>query len=126
MGNQYNKHKEKKQICPHCLRGFQSIDTLKKHIEHGCLAIESQQIQMPKEGDTIRFKNHTRKFEAPFVMYADFKCLTTEYRPPMSKPIDPNKFYTEEYQQHKPCGYKINVVNNKTTMTTGTTWSRHR
>ena len=27
MSNQYNKHKEKKQICPHCLRGFQSIET---------------------------------------------------------------------------------------------------
>ena len=30
VGCQYNKHKEKKQICPHCLRGFQSIDTFKK------------------------------------------------------------------------------------------------
>ena len=27
VGCQYNKHKEKKQICPHCLRGSQSIDT---------------------------------------------------------------------------------------------------
>ena len=69
---------------------------------------------MPKECDTIYFKNHTRKFEAPFVMYADFECLTTEYRPPMSKPIDPNKSYTEKYHQHKPCGYKINAVNSIT------------
>ena len=27
VGCQYNKHTKKKQICPHCLRGFQSIDT---------------------------------------------------------------------------------------------------
>ena len=87
---------------------------LKKHIEYGCLAIEGQQIQMPKEGDTIHFKNHTRKIGAPFVMYADFACLTTEYRPSMSKPIDPNKYYTEKYQQHKPCGYKRNGVNSIT------------
>ena len=66
---------------------------------------------MPKEGDTIHFKHHTRKFEAPFVMHADFECLTTAYRPSMSKPIDPNTSYTEHYQQHKPCGYKLNVVN---------------
>ena len=29
VGCQYNKNTKKKQICPHCLRGFQSIDTLK-------------------------------------------------------------------------------------------------
>ena len=47
-------------------------------------------------------------------MYADFECLTTEYRPSMSKPTDPNKSYTEKYQQHKPCGYQITVVNSIT------------
>ena len=51
MGNQYNKHKEKKHTCPHCLKGFQTIDTLTKHFDRGCLAIEGQQIQMPKKGD---------------------------------------------------------------------------
>ena len=30
VGCQYNKNTKKKQICPHCLRGFQSIDTLKQ------------------------------------------------------------------------------------------------
>jgi hypothetical protein len=117
ISNQYNKHNEKKQICPHCLRGFQSKDTLIKHIDRGCLAVEGQQIQMPKEGEQICFKNHSRKFKAPFVMYADFECLTSEYRPSMSKPIDPNKSYTEKYQHHKPCGYKINVVNSITNET---------
>ena len=69
---------------------------------------------MPKEGEQIYFKNHTRKFEAPFVMYADFECLPTEYRPSVSKPIGPNKYYTEKYQRRKPCGYKIKVVNSIT------------
>ena len=105
---------KRSKSAPHCLRGFQSIDTFKKHIDRGCLAIEGQRIQMPKKGDTIHFKNHTRKFEAPFVMYADFECLTTGYRPSMSKPIDPNKYYTEKCKQHKLCGYKINVVNSIT------------
>ena len=110
VGCQYDKHKQKKQICPHCLRGFQSIDTLNKHIDRGCLAIEGQQIQMPRKGDTISFKNHTIKFEAPYVMYADFGCLAMEYSSKISKPIDPNISYTGKYQHHKPCGYKINVV----------------
>ena len=49
-------------------------------------------------------------------MYADFACLATEYRhrPSMSKPIGPNKSYPEKYQQHKPCGYNINVGNSVT------------
>ena len=54
MNTQYNKNTKKKHLCPHCLKGFQSIDTLTKHIDHGCLAIEGQQIQMPKEGDKDR------------------------------------------------------------------------
>ena len=29
VGCQYNKHTEKKQICPHGSRGFQTIETLK-------------------------------------------------------------------------------------------------
>ena len=79
VGCQYNKKTKKKQICPHCLRWFQPIDALRKHIEHGCLAIEGQRIQMPKEGEQIYVKNQTRKSEAPYVMYADFECLTIEY-----------------------------------------------
>ena len=114
---QYNKNTKKKQICLHCLRGVQSIDTLKKHVDHVCLAIEGQKIQMPKNYDTIRFKNKFRKFKAPYVIYADFECLTTVYRPSLPKPIDPNKYYTGKYQQHKPCGYQINVVNSITNET---------
>ena len=114
IGCQYNKHNEKKHICPHCLRGYTTKATLESHITNGCLAVEGQQIKMPKKGDQIRFKNYERKFKAPFVMYADFECLTMEYCSKMSKPIDPNKSYTEKYQHHTPCGYKINVVNSIT------------
>ena len=78
VGCQYNKNL-KKQVCPHCLKGFQPIDTLKQHFEHGCLAVEGQRIQMPKEGEQIYFKNQTRKVEAPYVIHADFECLTMEY-----------------------------------------------
>ena len=67
---------------------------------------------MPKEGEQIYVKNHTRKLEAPFVMYADFECLTMEYSSKIYKPVrDSCESYTEKYQHHKPCGYKITVVN---------------
>ena len=48
VGCQYNKHKAKKQLCHHCLRGFQSIDALNEHIEHGCLASEGQSTNAEK------------------------------------------------------------------------------
>ena len=35
-----------------------------------------QQIVMPKEYEKIRFKNHFKKQKFPFVIYADFECLT--------------------------------------------------
>ena len=66
---------------------------------------------MQKEGEQIYFKNQTRKFEAPYVIYADFDCLTMGYSSKIYKPIDPNISYTDKYQHHKPCGYKINIVN---------------
>ena len=65
---------------------------------------------MSKEGEQIHFNNDFRKFEAPYVMYADFEC-TMEYSSKTSKPIRPNKPYTDKYQRHKPCGYNIYVVN---------------
>ena len=114
VGCQHNKNIQKKQIRPHCLRGFQSIDTLNKHFEHGCLAIAGQRIQMQTKGGTIHFKNEFRKFEAPYLIYADFECLTMEYSPKAFEPIDPNIPYTEKYQHHQPCGYKLNVTNRRT------------
>ena len=63
VGCQYNKNTKKKQICPHCLRGFQSIDALTKHFDRGCLAIEGQKIQMPKKGDTIHFKRNSESLK---------------------------------------------------------------
>ena len=72
---------------------------------------------MPNKDDNIQFKNHVVKFKPPFVMYADFECLTMEYSPKMYKPIDASKYYTENYQHHKPCGYKINVLNSITNET---------
>ena len=94
------------------LKRVSEIETLKSHIANGCFAIEGQQIQMPTEGETIYFKNHFRKFEAPFALYADFEYLTMEYSSRIFKPVrDSCESYTEKYQHHKPCEYNINVIN---------------
>lgn len=54
----------------------------------------------------VKFKNHYKKLRAPFVIYADFECLTTR-----TGSVSTKQLKTDKYQHHKPCGFMINVVN---------------
>ena len=76
MGSQTNKTGRPKYHCRTCSHGFKSEELLKQHEEQGCLAVEGQEIKMPEVGATIEFKNHFKKLKAPYVIYADFECLT--------------------------------------------------
>ena len=51
---------------------------MKDHNEKGCMAVEGHTVEMPDESETMVFKNHYNKLKAPFVIYADFECLTTK------------------------------------------------
>ena len=42
------------------------------------MAVEGHTVEMPDESETMVFKNHYNKLKAPFVIYADFECLTTK------------------------------------------------
>ena len=106
IGSQTNKMKAKKHHCFHCQHGFLTKELLDEHVEKGCMAVEGQQIQMPKEDDIMVFKNHYKKLKAPFVIYADFECLTTRTGTVSTKEVK-----TDKYQHHRPCGFMINVVN---------------
>ena len=75
IGSQTNKHKTKLYHCFHCSHGFQSKELLDEHNERECMAVEGQQIEMPKEEDVMVFKNHYKKLKAQFVIYADFECF---------------------------------------------------
>ena len=54
-------------------------------------------------GSTIGFSNHTRKFKNPYVMFADFECLTTKtgcYPTPVkANEDDASKPFTKKYQK---------------------------
>ena len=106
IGSQTNKMKAKKHHCFHCQHGFLTKELLDEHVEKGCMAVEGQQIQMPNEEDIMVFKNHYKKLKAPFVIYADFECLTTRTGTVSTKEVK-----TDKYQHHRPCGFMINVVN---------------
>ena len=79
LASKVSKHKSKMHFCHRCLNAFQSETSLEKHIEY-CVKNEEVKIVMPmdKEGFTkyIKFNNLNRKMRVPFVVYADFECIT--------------------------------------------------
>ena len=92
------------------------------------MAVEGQKVEMPNEDEIMVFKNHYKKIKAPFVIYADFECLTTKTGTVSTKELKTDKYNsqsltkssrtqilktskTELYQHHRPCGFMINVVN---------------
>ena len=68
------------------------------------MANEVQTTEMPKNEEKMFFKNHYKKLRCPYVIYGDFECLTT-----LS-----NEGLKGTYQNHKPSGFMINVVNSIT------------
>ena len=100
LSKQLNNHVNSKHICRYCHKACCNKKVLDKHLEKGCMAIEGQQIKLPKKGSYIEFEKYNTRLECPFVIYGDFECLTVE---------------TEDgikgtYQHHKPCGFMLNVV----------------
>ena len=97
---QSSSNTNKKFYCHHCLNPFQSEKVYRKHLENGCMASEGQQTKMPDKDTCIEFEKHNAKLPCPFVIYGDFECLTT----------NSNTGTIGTYQEHKPCGYMLNVV----------------
>ena len=58
---------------------------------------------MPENNKPISFTNFHKQLPAPFVMYADFECITVETNVKYGK-------NTKAYQEHKACGYGCKVV----------------
>ena len=101
MGSQVNKYKGKTFCCRYCQHGFTTEKLLNSHLIKGCMANDIQQTKLPKEGTTMKFEKHFKKLKAPFVIYGDFECLTTET----------SEGIKGTYQNHKPSGYMLNLVN---------------
>ena len=98
--SQASKHESKKPLCRRCVRFMHSKKALEEHRQL-CFTNESVRIEMPEESTELCFKNHNRKMRVPFVVYADFECIT---EPILEVGPKENKS-TDKYQQHKPCGF---------------------
>ena len=101
------KHEHKKHFCYYCLQCFTSEDILNKH-KTDCIVINGKQsIKMPEKNTFVKFENFHKQLPVPFVIYADFEAITQKID---SCQKNPNKSYTEAYQQHIDCGYGYKVV----------------
>ena len=57
---------------------------------------------MPEEGSTLAFTSFNRSMRVPFVVYADFECITT---PMHTCEPNPESSFTKQYQKHKPSSF---------------------
>ena len=75
-----SKFHDKSYFCKYCHNGFGSQGLLNKHYDKGCMEVEGQQIEMPTTDEKLKLKHHFQKLRCPFVVYADFPCLTEELK----------------------------------------------
>ena len=75
-----------------------------KNLAESCLKINgTQKVKIPCKNKNIFFMNYHKHLMAPFVIYADFECITV----PINEKHGNN---TVAYQEHKVCGYGYKTV----------------
>lgn len=104
----YNKSHDRKHFCIRCLHCFKSAHSLEKHLPY-CTLNEAVRVDLPPTGSKLQFEKYKNKLQVPFVVYADFECLTTQMTKDKSA-TEKDGSYTEKYQKHVPCGCCAFVV----------------
>ena len=106
LNYQFSKMKCKKHFCKHCLQCFYSEGDLENHVEDCVVINGSQAIELPKPYidrhgveriPSVYFQNHHKQLPHPFVIVADFECLTEKM---ISCTPSDEKSYTAEYQKN--------------------------
>ncbi len=103
------KHKEKKFFCKRCLHHYNTPESLKQH-ENVCRNFEYTRTILPTEKNKyLEFTKYERGMRVPFVIYADFECLTMPIYGPECDPKDKTRPATNRYQHHVPsqCGFYV-------------------
>ena len=88
-------------ICKKCFTHFTKQELFEKQISY-CSTNETVAVKMPAGNTTIKFKNNYKQHPIPFVVYADFECLT---KPLSTCEPYPHNSYTYSYQKHEPSGF---------------------
>jgi len=108
------KHQGKKHFCLKCLGHFSSEKVLLRH-EEICSGDVCQQVMtMAPENSVLHFTNTRYQQRCPFVVYADFECITNPVQPQGSETpenTDPLDLEPKAaYQVHKPCSVGLLLV----------------
>ena len=104
-----SKHKERKHFCERCLHGYTREDLLEAHRPdcHG-IGQTAVRVEMPEKGkNKVFFQIHHKQLPVPFIIYADFKALTTKVEGPE---LDSAKSNAQRTQHHEACSYCYIVV----------------
>ena len=101
--SQITKHSNNPvNICKRCFNHFTTEDLLNKHMKY-CYNNKESIVKMPKPGSNfLHFKNYYKQLPVPFVVYADFECITSEVS---SCCPNPESSYNYTYQKHEPSGF---------------------
>ena len=92
--NTQSKNGHKLFFCYYCLQHFTSENILKNYIQV-CLKINgTKKVKMPYKNKTIFFVTYHKQLMAPFVIYADLKCITVPIKEKHGK-------QNVAYQDHK-------------------------
>ena len=105
INSQKYKHRRKRFYCERCLLSFKTQKSLDTHTEY-CKDHSAIKITLPKKGTMLKFKNWNHSMRVPFVIYADFECLT---EPISSCQRDDTKSFTHQYQKHRPSGFSYMI-----------------
>ena len=101
----------KTHYCDYCLTAYPSQAKLDWHVGNGCQMITTCKPCMPSAEDNIlKFEAFDKSIRSPYVIYADFECLTM----PIQKcELSPENSYTSAYQQHEPSGFTMHEVSHR-------------
>ena len=101
VSSDLSKNQHKKFICERCLNYFGSQKVLDTHSEL-CREHEAVREKLPPAGTFLSFKNHNRKMDLPFVIYADFESVL---KPLHTVQPNPMNCYTDKKQKHIPVSF---------------------
>ena len=102
------KNATKKFFCKHCIQHFPSEDRLEKHMMDCIVLTKCQAIQMPAEGEVIKFKSFRETVKINFVIYADLESILQKLT--VTQKEEMGQEQTEKLQKHVACSYGYKVV----------------
>ncbi|MCG7877069.1 MAG: DNA polymerase [Candidatus Thiodiazotropha endolucinida] len=112
------RRKCKTFFCPYCLHGFVSEKGLHNHKPY-CSIHGPQKVELPTSGqnDMLEFSDYEKQLKIPFVIYADFECLSVKVQ---SSSVNPQQSSTSTSSLLQPIsfGYKVVCQNPKYTKPT--------